>query len=106
MQTQNNVVEQVQFRLSSGASAEAFLTANEAVNQWVQQQPGFLYRTLTCNEQNEWTDLVFWQDQQTADQAAQAFVKAQETQPLMAAIDKDSVVMKHFEVLSQIAAAS
>ena len=37
----NKVMEIVSFKLIAGTSDEAFLEANEKLNLWVQQQPGF-----------------------------------------------------------------
>lgn len=93
-------IEMVSFKLASGSSEQAFLETNTAVENWVVKQPGFQYRALTKQPNGTWIDLVFWESLESAQQAGNAFMAAQEPKAMMAFIDKETVTMQHLPVLA------
>ena len=101
MNTQN-VVEQVQFRIKDEVLESDLIASSDMVNQWVRQQPGFMYRSLTKSTNGLWTDIVYWQDMECAKTAGDAFASAPENQSIMAAVIEDSVTIQHFDIVSQI----
>lgn len=102
--TQQNVVEIVQFKLSSGVSESDLMTANEAFQAWVLQQPGLLYRSLTKgSESQEYTDIIYWESMAHAKAVTEAFSGVAVCQQLNQLIDKASVAITHHTVVSQSA---
>ncbi|OZG74680.1 hypothetical protein BTA51_06770 [Hahella sp. CCB-MM4] len=101
---QTNIVEMVQFKLLAGTTEQDFLKANEGIQQFVKQQPGFLYRSL-CRKagDEEWTDIIYWQDQETAAAADKAFMVSPLTKAALSCIDPASVNMQHLPVAVSIA---
>ncbi len=93
-------IEMVSFKLASGSHEQAFLETNTAVENWVVKQPGFQYRALTKQADGTWIDLVFWESLETAQQAGNAFMAAQEPKAMLAFIDKETVNMQHLPVLA------
>lgn len=100
-----SVIEMVSFELNQGVSDADFLQASQAIDSWVKPQPGFEYRALVKQSDGVWQDLVFWQDMACAEQAGAKFMQASELSETMALINKQTVVVKHAPVLSQLPAA-
>jgi len=98
--SQNNVVERVSFKLKDGVSADALLATNPAVQDFVSNLPGLLYRSVSLNpDTREWTDIVYWATRADAEHASQVFMDNPACQEMVALIDPDSIHMQHSEVL-------
>ncbi len=95
-----NIVEMVTFKLAPGSTEKDFLAANAGIESFIQQQPGFIYRSLCSPVNNNfWTDIVYWQDQASAQAAGQAFMESPLTKPALACIDSATVNMQHLPVI-------
>jgi hypothetical protein len=90
-----HVIECVLFRLAGNADLSAFLKAAEDVNGWVNQQPGFIARNLSCTAQGEWIEHIEWASMEDAQLAASKIGQTEATMPFMSAIDASSVIMRH-----------
>ena len=99
---QNNVVEQVIYKIKEGISESDFIRQNESLNKWVMDQPGFLYRSLTKAPDDMWIDIVYWKNMESAQKAAETFSSAPECAQVMQAIVEDSVSISHLDVVLQI----
>lgn len=67
------VVEWAPFRLAEGVSEEQLLRAsNDLQVGFLAKQRGFVRRELLRGKDRQWVDVVFWEDQQTADEAMKA----------------------------------
>ncbi|TBR42762.1 hypothetical protein CBF23_006175 [Marinomonas agarivorans] len=95
----NNVVEQVEYRLDKAISEADFIALNKKVSEWAMQQAGFLYRSLTKSSDGKWIDIVYWEDMNTAQKAADAFPSSTDCQKVMPYIIKETVVMRHLDVV-------
>lgn len=91
-------LEKVTFRTNAGTDETAFLAAAAQVTTWAAAQPGFQYRTLV-KEDDAWIDLVFWDNEDAAKSAGQAFMAAEETKSFASMIDMASVTMTHLPQL-------
>ncbi len=91
-------LEKVTFRTIPDADENMFLEEATKVSAWAASQPGFQYRTLV-KEGDGWIDLVFWNSEDAAKAAGQAFMSAQETQSFAKLIDINSVSMVHLPQL-------
>ncbi len=96
--------EIVTFSLAADISTEAFTTLSQATESFVRAQPGFLHRQLSLGTDGRWTDYVIWADAKAAQSASEAFMQAECAAALMAAIQPDSVTMRHETVLWRMAA--
>lgn len=92
-------LEQVRFRTQEDVTEDALLQAAETTSSWLKQQPGFSYRTLVCDTDGTWTDLIYWSSLENAKAASEAFMGSVETKPFMALIDPETVKMQHFSML-------
>jgi hypothetical protein len=96
------MAEIVTFRLTPGTDPVAFLVAARATEGPVSAQPGFIRRSLSRDEAGLWTDYVEWADLPSALSAAEVVMTLPEFGPFMAAIDPQSVQMRHAPVLWQM----
>ncbi|MDD2700928.1 MAG: hypothetical protein PHH36_06775 [Sideroxydans sp.] len=90
----SDTIELVRFRLQQGKTSAEWLKANEKLNDWVKQQPGFRFRSVSETDDGEWIDMVYWESLEAAKTAGEKFG------PEMGAtceqlIDMSSVVMSH-----------
>jgi hypothetical protein len=94
------VLEIVRFRLAPGVSPEQARALAEPLTRWLQEQPGFLWRTLAepAEGQQAWTDVVGWTDLQRAHAAAAALLEQPEIRSAMALLDQSSVELVHAPV--------
>ena len=93
------VAEVVTFRLADGMTEAAFRAAAAATVPLAARQPGFIARTLSRGDDGRWTDHVLWADRAAAEAAAATVMADPVAAPFIAAIDMDSVVMRHETVL-------
>jgi len=89
------VAETVTFHLNKGVTAADFLAAIKTTEEFVRSSPGFVFRRLSVGEDGRWTDTVIWQDMETALKVAEEFSKQDFIPALMAAIDSESLIMRH-----------
>jgi hypothetical protein len=90
-----HVIECVLFRLAANANRSAFVKAAEDMNAWVNQQPGFIARSLSCTEQGEWIEHIEWASLEDARSAASKIGQAEEVRPFVTVIDGSSLTMRH-----------
>lgn len=86
------------FRSRQGVSQAEVLEASQQLSRWLQRQSGFLYRSLSQQEDGLWVDVVYWQSLEQAQAASAGFMQASESQALMALIEPDSVHLSHSQI--------
>lgn len=88
------VVEITTFKLNQGVSAKDFEQAALSMQKdFLEKQSGFVTRTLTVSPDSFWTDIVYWQDRQSAETTLQLSEKSELVVPFMEKIDFNSVKM-------------
>ena len=95
------VVEMVTYNLKSGVTKADLAASHEGVNEFVMAQPGFLYRSVSTDENDQWFDIVYWQDMPSAKAAGEAFMDSEQGQHLCSLVDMDSCFMRHMSVESE-----
>lgn len=90
----SDTIELVRFRLKQDKTAADWLKANEKINNWIKQQPGFRFRSLSETDDGEWIDMVYWENLEAARAAGVKFGDevAPSCEPL---IEIGSVVVSH-----------
>ncbi|NOD63130.1 MULTISPECIES: hypothetical protein [unclassified Ruegeria] len=94
-----HVAEIVTFTLANGTTPEEFVKLSQASEAFVRSAPGFAHRQLSQGEDGRWTDYVVWTDMKAAKDAAAQFPQQDFCAGLMAAINPDSIQMRHENVL-------
>lgn len=97
-----DILEVVTFTLKPGADEAKFLADNSAVERFCRNQPGFVSRRLSRDDEGGWIDMVEWADKQSALAAADAVGDAEGVGACFAAIDMDTVVMRHLAIKARL----
>ncbi len=94
-----HVAEIVTFSLANGTTPAEFVKLSQASEDFVRSAPGFTHRHLSQGEDGRWTDYVVWTDMKAAKDAAAQFPQQDFCADLMAAINPESIQMRHENVL-------
>ena len=92
---QDQVIETVTFELNDNVTDQAFLTANLAVETFLEECPGFLSRRLSKGSDGTWLDYLEWRDMDSANAAAQRLPTEEKLRPFMASIKEGTAKMAH-----------
>jgi len=93
------VVEVFTFRLAPGATEQAFLEADAAVQtDFYYQRPGIVRRTVARSD-DTWAAVIFWRTMDDADAAAAAAADHPATRGFGALMDHGSVRVERYETL-------
>ncbi|WP_394193177.1 hypothetical protein [Pseudoalteromonas atlantica] len=99
-----NVTEIVNFKLINNADLAQFHIANNALQDYLDNQPGVLYRSLAKQANTlQYVDLIYFATPADAKRVSDAFSNNQVCQQFAALIEKQSVQLAQYEVLSQTA---
>jgi hypothetical protein len=88
-------IEMVSYKLKAGVSLEQLKSTHHGVNDFCMAQPGFLYRSISQDDDHTWYDIVYWQDMDCAKTAGDAFMQSSAGQALVSLIDSDTMLMRH-----------
>jgi hypothetical protein len=103
------VIELVTYRLKAGITDKQLTATHAGVNDFLQSQPGFIYRSLSRDNGGLLYDIVYWQNMDQAKAASVAFLESAAGQALESLIDEDSIVMRHMraevEILNEAGAS-
>jgi len=94
-------VEMVSYRLKNNISSEQLAATHAQVNDFLRQQPGFMYRSLSEDDKGLLFDVVYWQNMTSAKNAGEKFMTDPAGQSLIALTDETSITMRHMPVLTE-----
>ena len=88
------MVEITTFKLKLGVTEKDFeQSARSMQKDFLEKQNGFIKRTLTVSEDSTWTDVVFWNDRESAEKTMKIAETSELVLPFMEKIDFNSVKM-------------
>ena len=91
-------VELTSFKLIEGVDEDKFIeVANKMQSSFLNDQEGFVKRTLVKGE-NGWTDIVYWKNHQSMQNAMKKAESSAEVAPFMQMINFESVKMNLSEI--------
>lgn len=93
------VMEVVTFRANSGINVKEMSDAAQAINPWLETQPGFISRRLGINHDGNWIEVISWRNMESAEAASANMMRAEGAGAFMDAIDKSSITMHHYDVV-------
>ena len=94
-------IEHVTYQTVENADQGLLDKCNEQINAFCLSQPGFLYRSISKNQNDIWHDIVYWQDFSSAENAAKQFSSTQVCQSLSKLVKQDTMKMQHMQALSE-----
>lgn len=96
--TEITTVELTSFELIEGVDEDKFIeVANKMQSSFLNDQEGFVKRTLVKGE-NGWTDIVYWKNHQSMQNAMKKAESSAEVAPFMQMINFESVKMNLSEI--------
>ena len=88
------MLEITTFKLKLGVTEKDFeQSARSMQKDFLEKQNGFIKRTLTVSEDSTWTDVVFWNDRESAEKTMKIAETSELVLPFMEKIDFNSVKM-------------
>ena len=93
-----SIIELTSFKLGEGMSERKFIEVAQIMqDSFLNHQSGFINRILVKGK-TEWTDIVFWENKESLQNAMQKAEFSPEAAPFMQMIDLNSVKMNLSEV--------
>ena len=87
------------FKLANGISDRQFIEASQQAESFIKEQPGFLYRSISRqNNSDLWVDTGYWESNEAYQKVHRAFMEEPRCQGFMAAIDQDTLEVRHTEL--------
>lgn len=91
-----HVVELVRFTLREGSNVDEFVQAAEKNLEDLRKQPGFCYRSLSCDsESGMWSDISYWSSLENAKASSDKFMQWASAQKMVSFINSDSLKMDY-----------
>ena len=95
-------IEVVTFDLKEGVSKAEASRKLQALNEFVKDYEGFIKRSISCNEDGKWVDIVYWESRELAVKAASEVSHSPKAMEIFQVIDENSIQMNHYEVISSL----
>ena len=94
-------LELVQFRLVSGKNDADLQATQTSIEDFLNEQQGFIYRSLSAKDDGTYIDIVYWESMEDAKNASDALMQDERGLAMIALCDMDSVSMQHMPVISE-----
>ena len=91
----SDTIELVTFKTIPGVTPADLVAAAEPIGAWARAQPGFRYRSLSVDGNEQWRDIIYWDSMDNARRASEQFMDVHGDSAFLALIDAESVVMNH-----------
>ena len=92
-------IETFSFKLNMGSSRQKLLEGFTQSNQWLEQNPAFIYRSLAHNtETDSWQDVLYWRSADAAKQAGDDFFTETLNQKFIQQVNTASLVVTQHAV--------
>lgn len=101
-----STLELITYTLKPGARTENLLATNQDMSEFLQQQPGFIYRSLSQDTEGTWIDICYWQSEDEAKAASDALMKDPRGLALIDLCDPASVVCKYLPCVTEVLSES
>lgn len=99
-------IEIVTYELEATADKAQLLATNPAMEAFLNQQPGFLYRSLSCDEQGLWFEIIYWESAQAAKAGAEAFMQSEVAESIMPLLNSATCKMRLMSASSEVLSES
>jgi len=97
-----HVIESVTFKLAANISDKEFMATQAAIDDFARSSDGFVRRHLSRDENGVWLDVMEWSSMEAAMAAMDAFPKQPSLAPVLAAIDGDTVTIRHGRLMAML----
>jgi hypothetical protein len=90
-----------EFDLNAGVTENDLRACEPALDKFLKEQPGFMYRSLLKKESGQWIDLYYWRDEASAEAISKPFMEHEAGKAFLALIDLPSTSVTKSLVLSE-----
>lgn len=97
----NSVMELVQFKLIDGKTDADLKATHADIGEFLIEQPGFIYRSISNREDGTYVDVVYWESLDQAKIASDALMQDPRGQAMIALCNMESVSVEHLPILSE-----
>lgn len=101
-----STLELITYTLKQGIEADALLATSASVAEFLLEQPGFIYRSLSQDSEGTWIDICYWHSEAEAKAASDALMSDPRGLELIDLCDPDSVVCKYLPCVAEVLAES
>jgi len=98
---QNSIIEMVTFKANANTTPEQLAATGPDMSAFLAEQSGFIYRSLSVDEDGTWHDIIYWETMADAKTAGENFMQHPAGQSMMALIDTQSIRMRHMPALAE-----
>ncbi len=98
---QPSTIEVVTFKLNKTATTDQLAATNEAMSAFLLEQSGFIYRSLSVDENNLWHDIIYWKTPEDMTKAGEQFMQSEVGKSIMALVDDSSATMRKMTAFSE-----
>jgi len=96
------IIEMVLFNINDGISKKEAQKSITQLNQFVSQQKGFISRKTSVSEDNQFLDIVYWADLESAENASEKAMKNPETLEIFKIIKEEGMIFKHYSIFNEV----
>jgi len=102
MNNPTQVAEFVTFRLKGDVSDDAFVQAAKAIGPYLQQSGKVISRSLSRDDDGQWTDSIVWISMKAAEETAAMVMQQPEFGKMVEFIDQSSMNLRYANILMQM----
>ncbi len=102
MKEKATIVEMVLFKTNEGIKREEAKKAITELNEFVSKQKGFISRTTTVSEDDQFLDIIYWTDLQSAKTASEKAMENPKTLEAFKVMDENDMIFKYFSIFNEL----
>lgn len=99
---EKSTIELITFKSKKGVTRDEIAIAGSALSEFLNQQPGLLYRSLSEDDDGLWHDILYWKTMDNAKAASDNFMKHPAGMAMMELVDSNSTQMRHMSAISEV----
>ena len=93
-------IEMVLFKIKEGITTKFAQKELIKVNEFLAEQEGFISRETALSDDEQFLDIVYWTDINSAKAAANKVMQNPDAMKVFSIIDQKSQIFKHFEIFN------
>jgi len=101
MKEKATTVEMVLFKINEGIDKETAKKAITELNEFVSKQKGFISRKTSISDDNQFLDIIYWTDLQSAKTASEKAMENPKTLEAFEVMNENDMIFKYFSIFNE-----
>ena len=101
MKEKATTVEMVLFKINEGIDKETAKKAITELNEFVSKQKGFISRKTSISDDNQFLDIIYWTDLQSAKTASEKAMENPKTLEAFKVMNENDMIFKYFSIFNE-----